>query len=200
MHIPSRRITSVAFFAVAALLAGCPKPAEQARPEPAPAPAPEPFAGAPAAPTQPPSVAGIPAAAIAAAERAKAKVEVASTATLDNGAIYKQAKQLLADGKPSEALHTLETIQMELLTPAQEKAVADLRAEIERTRTEVDAAAAATADNGAIFKQAKQLLAERKPEDALRALETIQTDRLTPAQAKAVADLRAEIERALAAH
>ncbi len=132
MNIPAHRLSLGALLAASVFLAGCPKPIEQAKPAPAPAPAPEPFAAAPAAPTQPPSVAGIPAAAIAAAERANAKVVVASTATLDNGAIYKQAKQLLADRKPAEAGRMLDTIQTELLTPAQEKAVADLRAEIQR--------------------------------------------------------------------
>ncbi len=119
------------------LLAGCTKPAEPATtPAPAPAPAPatapaaDAFSAAPAAPTTQPSFAGIPAAAIAAAERAKARVETASTATLDNGAIFKQAQAFFVEKKYPEALKALDSIQAELLTPAQEKAVNDLRAQI----------------------------------------------------------------------
>ncbi|MBC8011958.1 MAG: hypothetical protein H7067_17870, partial [Burkholderiales bacterium] len=108
----------------------CVKPAEQASPA-TKAPEPEPFStAATVAPTQQPSVGGIPAAAIAAAERAKARVEVASTATADNGAIYKQAQTLFAEKKYAEALHALDSIQVELMTSAQEKAVAELRAKI----------------------------------------------------------------------
>lgn len=119
-------------FALAALglLAGCIKPADQKVPENTPAPKAEPFAVAPPPPAQPPSVAGIPAAAIGAAQRAKMKVEVASTATADQGAIYRQAQSLFGEKKYNEALAALGQIQNELLTPAQEKAVSELRAKI----------------------------------------------------------------------
>lgn len=130
-RFPAFRVSSLLFTATL-FLVGCVKPLEQAT-EPAPPPAPEPFAAAPEAPKQAPTVAGIPAASIAAAERAKARVEVASTATLDHGAIYKQAQTLFAEGKGAEALRVLNTIQPELLTPAQEKAVADLRTQITRS-------------------------------------------------------------------
>lgn len=126
---PLLRLSSVSLLATV-LLTGCVKPAEQKVTETKPAPEPEAFATAPAAPTQPPSVAGIPAAAIAAAERAKMKVEVASTATVENGTLYKNAQALFAEKKYPEALAALDTIQRELLTPAQEKAVAELRAKI----------------------------------------------------------------------
>lgn len=132
MKIPARPAASPVFFALLCLsgLVGCVKPAEQKAPENNPAPKAEPFAAAPDAPAKPPSVAGIPAASIAAAERAKARVEVASTATLDNGAIYKQAQALFAEKKYAEALAALNNIQPELLTAPQEKAVNELRAQI----------------------------------------------------------------------
>lgn len=114
------------------VLGGCVKQVEPAAP-PASAPAPEPFAAPAAAPSTPPTVGGIPAAAISAAERAKARVEAASTATLDHGVIYKQAKALLAEGKAAEALRLLDTIQLELLTTEQEKAITELRAQISRS-------------------------------------------------------------------
>lgn len=130
MH-PLFRLNVTASLALAfGLLAGCVKPAEQKAPENNPAPKAEPFAEAPPAPTQPPSIAGIPAAAINAAERAKAKVEIASTATADQGAVYRQAQALYAGKKYNEALAALNNIQPELLTPAQEKAVNDLRTQI----------------------------------------------------------------------
>ena len=131
MHFPApaRRASLVSLFS-AVLLAGCIKPAEQTVPENKPAPKAEPFATAPAAPKQPPSVAGIPAAAIGAAERAKMKVEVASTATGDQGAIYRQAKAFFEEKKYTQALGALNSIQQELLTPEQEKAVSELRAKI----------------------------------------------------------------------
>ncbi len=69
-----------------------------------------------------------------AAERAKARVELASTDTAGNGAIFNQAKAFAAEKKYNEALQTLNTLQTELLTPEQEKAVADLRAEIAKAR------------------------------------------------------------------
>jgi hypothetical protein len=131
MTIPTLPLRPAAVsILAAALLAGCVKPAELKAPEPKPAAQPEAFATAPAAPTQAPSVAGIPSAAIAAAERVKMKVEVASTATVDNGALYKQAQALFAESKHAEALALLDTIQQELLTQPQEKAVAELRAKI----------------------------------------------------------------------
>ena len=115
---------------VAALLTACVKPAEQKAPENTPAPKAEPFAVAPPPPSQPPSVAGIPAAAIGAAERAKMKVEVASTGTADNGALFRQAKALCEEKKFAEARAILDRIPEELLTPEQEKAVKELRAQI----------------------------------------------------------------------
>ena len=131
MPIPAHfRLPAALPLVVAALLSGCIKPAEQKAPETKPGPKAEPSATAPPAPTQPPSVAGIPAAAINAAERAKAKVEVASTATVENGTLYRQAQALFAEKKYDEALAALGQIQPELLTPAQEKAVGDLRAQI----------------------------------------------------------------------
>jgi hypothetical protein len=130
MH-PTFRLNVVVSLALAfGLLSGCVKPAEQKAPENNPAPKAEPFAEAPPAPTQAPSVAGIPAAAINAAERAKAKVEIASTATADQGTVYRQAQALYAEKKYNEALAALNNIQPELLTPPQEKAVNDLRAQI----------------------------------------------------------------------
>jgi hypothetical protein len=129
------RLTALVAAATAVLLSACVKPAEQAAaPVAAPAPAPEPFAAAPTASSQPPSVAGIPAAAIAAAERAKARVEVASTATVDNGALYKRAQALFAEKKYGEALRVLDDIPVELLTEAQDKAVKELRANIQRAQ------------------------------------------------------------------
>lgn len=133
MHIPAilpRPLAPALLLAAIATLSGCVRPAEQNAPENTPAPKVEPFAEAPAAPEQPPSVAGIPAAAIAAAERAKARVEVASTATKDHGALYREAQAFFAEKKYQEALNTLNQIQPELLTAAQEKAVNDLRAQI----------------------------------------------------------------------
>lgn len=128
---PLSRLVALAVLGVLGLLAGCIKPADQKAPQNNPAPkAPEPFAAAPEAPKQPPSVAGIPAAAIGAAERAKAKVEIASTATTDNGALYKQAQSLYNEHKYNEALAVLNQIPAELLTSAQEKAVSELRAKI----------------------------------------------------------------------
>ena len=121
------RLAALASLALA--LSACVKQVETKTPEPA-QPAPEPFAAAPAAPAQPPSVAGIPAAAIAAAERAVAKVEVASTNTIDHGALYKQAQALFAEKKYAEALRALDSMQPELLTPAQAQAVNTLRAQI----------------------------------------------------------------------
>jgi hypothetical protein len=117
-------------IAVALGFSGCVKPADHKAPENTPAPKAEPFAAAPAAPAQPPSVAGIPAAAIAAAERAKAKVEIASTATAESGALFRQAQALFAEKKYAEALAALNALTPELLTPEQEKAVAELRAKI----------------------------------------------------------------------
>lgn len=117
-------------LAVVALLSACIKPVEPKAPENKPAPKAEPFATAPAAPSQPPSVAGIPAAAIGAAQRAKMKVEVASTATADQGAIYRQAQSLYAEKKYPQALAALNGLQQELLTPEQEKAVSELRVKI----------------------------------------------------------------------
>lgn len=124
---------SLPFLAATVLLSlsACVRPAEQTVPENTPAPRVEPFADAPAAPEQPPSVAGIPAAAIAAAERAKARVEVASTATKDNGALYREAQAHYAEKRYPEALNTLNQIQPELLTAPQEKAVNELRAQIQ---------------------------------------------------------------------
>jgi hypothetical protein len=112
------------------LLAGCVKPAEPKPPENKPAPQVEPFAAAPETPAKAPTLAGIPAAAIGAAERARARVEVASTATVDQGAFYKQAQALYAEKKFPEALAALNQIQPELLTRPQEKAVDELRAQI----------------------------------------------------------------------
>lgn len=121
-----------ALLAALVLLAGCFKPVETKAPEPAPAPPAEPFSTAAAtAPSQPAnSVAGIPAAAIGAAHRAVAKVEIASTATADNGTLYRQAQALFAEKKYTEALRALDQIQAELMTAPQEKAVAELRAQI----------------------------------------------------------------------
>ncbi len=132
MHIPAPlpRPFAVALLLALLPLAGCVRPAEQTVPENNPAPKAEPFADAPAAPAQPPSVAGIPAAAIAAAERAKARVEVASTATKDQGALYREAQAHYAAQRYQEALNTLDQIQPELLTAPQEKAVGELRAQI----------------------------------------------------------------------
>lgn len=117
-------------LSISLLLSACIKPAEQKAPENTPAPKAEPFAVAPPPPAQPPSVAGIPAAAIGAAERAKMKVEVASTGTADNGALFRQAKALYAEKKFAEARAVLDRIPEELLTPEQEKAVKELRAQI----------------------------------------------------------------------
>lgn len=131
MHIPAHlRLPATLSLLAAALLAGCIKPAEQKAPENKPGPKAEPFATAPAAPTQPPSVAGIPAAAIGAADRAKKKVEVASTATADQGEVFRKAQALYAEKKYPQALGALNGIQQELLTPEQEKAVSELRAKI----------------------------------------------------------------------
>lgn len=131
MNIPAPLARSAVVAVLASvLLAGCIKPADQKAPENNPAPKAEPFAAAPAAPTQPPSVAGIPAAAIGAAERAKAKVEIASTATADNGALYRQAQTLFTEKRYNEALATLDNIQAELMTAPQQKAVAELRTKI----------------------------------------------------------------------
>jgi|GEM_PF-6550330 hypothetical protein len=127
---PPAPLSRLAPLAALALLAGCIKPADQVVPENKPAPKAEPFASAPEAPKQPPSVAGIPAAAIGAAERAKAKVEIASTATADNGALYRQAQALFAEKKYHEALAALDKIQAELMTEPQHKAVDELRAQI----------------------------------------------------------------------
>ncbi len=126
---------SLSHFTLLALLAaltGCFKPVETKAPEVTPPPPAEPFSTAAAtAPAQPAtSVAGIPAAAIGAAHRAVAKVEIASTATADNGTLYRQAQTLLAEKKPAEALRVLDQIQAELMTGPQEKAVAELRAKI----------------------------------------------------------------------
>lgn len=127
---------SLSHFTLLALLAahtGCFKPVETKAPDTTPPPPPaEPFSTAAAtAPAQPAtSVAGIPAAAIGAAHRAVAKVEIASTATADNGALYRQAQTLFAEKKPAEALRVLDQIQAELMTGPQEKAVAELRAKI----------------------------------------------------------------------
>ncbi len=112
-------------------LAACVRPAEQTAPENPPAPRVEPFAEAPPPPAQPPSVAGIPAAAISAAERAQARVEGAATATTEQGALYRQAQTLHAEGRHAEALATLNRLQPELFTPAQEKAVNELRTQIQ---------------------------------------------------------------------
>ena len=134
MNLPaplSRVATLAAAAGLAAILSGCIKPADQKAPANNPAPKAEPFAAAPAAPTQPPSIAGIPAASIAAAERAKAKVEIASTATTDNGAHYRQAQSLYAEKKYREALAALDQIQAELMTAPQHKAVSALRAPLE---------------------------------------------------------------------
>lgn len=129
MPFPAR-LLAVPALAAALLFSACVKPAEQAAPAKA-TPPPEPFStAATVAPTEQPSVAGIPAAAIAAAERAKARVEVASTATVDNGTLYKQAQTFFAEKKYPEAIHALDGIQVELMTPAQEKAVTELRAKI----------------------------------------------------------------------
>ena len=81
-----------------------------------------------------PSVAGIPGAAIAQAQRANARIEVASTNTREHGAVFKEAKDLFAQKKYNEALATLDTIQRELLNPAQAKAVDELRAQINQAR------------------------------------------------------------------
>lgn len=125
-------LSAPALVAALVLLAGCFKPVESKAPETAPAPAPEPFSTAAAtAPSQPAnSVAGIPAAAIGAAHRAVAKVEIASTATADNGTLYRQAQTLFTEQKYAEALRALDQIQAELMTAPQEKAVAELRAKI----------------------------------------------------------------------
>ncbi len=130
---PSRLLASSLLLGNLALLAACARPAEQTSPTNTPQPQTneaEPFAAAPAAPAQPPSLSGIPSSAIAAAERAKAKVEVAATATVENGEAFRRAQQLYAEKKYSQALALLDGIPPELLTPAQEKAVADLRAQI----------------------------------------------------------------------
>jgi hypothetical protein len=123
-----------AVLAAALLLGGCVKPAEQKAPENTSAPQTEAFADAPAAPTQPPSVAGIPSAAIAAAERAKARVEIASTATEEQGKLYREAQALFAEKKFTEALAALDQLHPELFSPAQEKAVTELRAKIVAAR------------------------------------------------------------------
>lgn len=208
--------------ASALLLAGCPKPAEQKAPANKPAPQAEPFStDATVSPTTTPGIAGIPAAAIAAAERAKARVEVASTATRDNGAIYKEAKALFAEQKYSEALHALDGIQAELMTPPQEKAVNELRAQIQAAQNPGSAVAAAPAtagtpagavaaaaraatttssgapvDNRALYLQAKSLFAEKKYTEALQTLDAMQTSTLNEAQQKAVAELRSKITAA----
>lgn len=131
MPIPAPfRLPAALPLVVAALLSGCIKPAEQKAPENKPGPKAEPFATAPSAPTQPPSVAGIPAAAIGAADRAVKKVEVASTATADQGEIFRKAQALYAEKKYPQALAALNGVQQELLTPEQEKAVSELRAKI----------------------------------------------------------------------
>jgi hypothetical protein len=213
MPFPPRLLAVPALAASTLLLTACFKPAEQKAAEPPPPP-PEPFStAATVAPTSTPSVAGIPAAAIAAAERAKARVEVASTATRDNGAIYKEAQTLFTEQKYAEALHALDGIQAELMTPPQEKAVAELRAQIQARLNPsapvaapgtpagaVSAAAnsiatpsAAPADNRALYLQAKALLAEKKYAAALQALDAMQTSTLNEAQKKAVEDLRSQI-------
>ena len=127
---PPAPLSRLAPLAALALLAGCIRPPDQNVPENKPAPKAEPFADAPAAPEQAPTVAGIPAAAIAAAERAKARVEVASTATKDHGALYREAQSLFAEQKYTEALAALDQIQAELMTAPQQKAVDELRAKI----------------------------------------------------------------------
>jgi hypothetical protein len=129
MSLSPQGSATAVILLTALALAGCVKQVETKEPAPAPA-APEPFAAAPAAPSQPPSVAGIPSAAIAAAGRAVAKVEVASTNTLDHGTLYRQAQALFAEKKYAEALRALDAIQVELLTPAQAQAVTALRTQI----------------------------------------------------------------------
>ncbi len=130
------RLLALATLTAAALFTGCVKQVETITPPPPPAPAPEPFStAATVAPTQGPNVAGIPAAAIAAAERAKARVEVAATHTADNGTLYNQAKTFFAEKKYPEALRALDSIQAELMTPAQDKAVATLRTQIAQAQT-----------------------------------------------------------------
>jgi hypothetical protein len=126
MQISPRFAASL--LASIALLTGCTKPAESNAPAPAAAPADAtPAAAAPATPT----VAGIPAAAIASAERAVAKVEAASAGATEvfNEAVIK-AKALMADKRFPEALKALETLQDVILSPAQQKTVDDLRAQI----------------------------------------------------------------------
>jgi hypothetical protein len=131
MPLPRRSLVSpLLALASCGFLAACVRPAEQTVPENTPAPRVEAFADAPPPPAQAPTVAGIPAAAIAAAERAQARVETASTATTEQGAIYRQAQALHAEGKHAEALAALDRLQTELFTPAQEKAVTELRAKI----------------------------------------------------------------------
>ncbi len=132
---PLRRLLAPALAAATALvLSACVKQVEQVAPAPKPAPA-EPFSTAAADnPIATPSVAGIPSAAIAQAHRANARVEAASTNTRDHGAIFKEAKELFAQKKYNEALAALDTMQPELMTPAQTKAVDDLRAQIKQAR------------------------------------------------------------------
>jgi hypothetical protein len=134
MNTPARILVRSALLIAATCFTACVKQVEQAAPAPQPPPPADAFstaaATAPAAGT--PSVAGIPAAAISLAERTKAKVELAATATADNGVVFKQAQALFAEKKYAEALRVLDTIQRELLTPAQEKAVSDLRTQLTR--------------------------------------------------------------------
>lgn len=134
MHLPAR-LLSPALVLAASLFTACVKQVEQVAPAEKPAPVDAFSTAATVAPVNQPSVAGIPSAAIAAAHRANARVEVASTNTRDHGAIFAQAKAFLAEKKYGEALAALDSIQPELLTPAQEKAVADLRKEIEARRS-----------------------------------------------------------------
>ena len=136
MTSPRRLLAPLLAASSALLVSACVKQVEQVAPAPKPAPTSEAFSTAAADNhINTPSVAGIPGAAIAQAQRANARIEVASTNTRDHGAIFKQAKDLLAQKKYAEALGALDTIQPELLTPAQVKAVDELRAEIKTKQT-----------------------------------------------------------------
>jgi len=129
MLSPTRTFALGTLILAALALTACVKQVEP-KPDATPAPEPEPFAGVPASLSQPGSAGGVHAAAIAAAERAAAKVEVASTNTVNNGVLYKQAQSFFAEKKYPEALRALDDIQAELMTSPQTKAVEDLRTQI----------------------------------------------------------------------
>lgn len=93
--------------------------------------------------------------------------------------------------KPAEAVATEVGKAVEAAKPVVEKAAADAKAAATTAASDV------TAKANTIIDQAKALIGQNKYSDALNALGGLTNLKLTPEQEKVVADLKAQIQKAM---